>query len=254
MYKKWYYINDNVIQRHNVNEKALEENCLAECKIFQRTARERQMNVDSERIESERHRTDALNKFLIYNYENRNKKTKTLEIKEHNNFINRSIRYCPRMKPTKQCEMKDLCSLCNFDYARVVITTDELKMAGNDVHNVVPVGNVYEKIELPLSKTLPSDHWAQCLENERNYKRDNSKEKEKYKEQRSLRTRNVASRKSIFDDMEMWRDLCSLKNNACFWESYKRGLLPQVKDKGKASKERHILPKSSLIFSQLFSS
>mmetsp|Transcript_12455 Transcript_12455/g.12538 ORF Transcript_12455/g.12538 Transcript_12455/m.12538 type:complete len:169 (+) Transcript_12455:947-1453(+) len=168
--------------------------------------------------------------------------------------MNRSIQYCARMKPTKQCKMKDLCLLCNFDYSRVVLTTNELKMAGNDVYNIVSVGNVYEKIELPIFKTLPSDHSVQCLESEKHYTRDIFKEKNIYKEQRSLRTRNVASRKSIFDDMEMWRDLCSLKNNACFWESYKRGLLPQVKDKGKASKERHILPKSSLIFSQLFSS
>jgi hypothetical protein len=86
----------------------------AEMKLYNKGLKDRQQKADAERIEKERHREEVERTLLQLQYENRNKKKRSPEDIEFDEFLARPIYFAPMRGSVRKstCRRGEQCDLC----------------------------------------------------------------------------------------------------------------------------------------------
>ena len=95
---------------------ATDDDYVAEMKLYNKGLKDRKQKADAERIEKERHREEVQNKLMEIEYKNRNKKKRSAEDIEYDEFLQRPISFGSSAREserkTASCALGEECELC----------------------------------------------------------------------------------------------------------------------------------------------
>ena len=126
----------NLIVKHG--DKKLEEDYIAENKLYIKGIRERTNKAESEALEKFMYKDKCEERQRWLDYESRTKKKSPIEI-ETEELIYRPVKFVSSKtsKRSDKCPLGVECDLCNGWYATNIITKDEILASGDDVQKAI---------------------------------------------------------------------------------------------------------------------
>jgi len=207
-----------------------EKDYLAENRLYLRGVRERQRKADSERLEKEKYKEKVEERLMLWRYQNRGKPKKTKAEKEEHALITRPIRFeqrkSQRLTGDNICRVGDDCPLCNGEYAKPIITDDEMKKANFDISKVIPLplNEDSKKIMSPSYRELPRGYEYES--------EDEPADTNGHEQEHNL----TAREKNLTRSAQRWKKassevhlLSEAKNSLEFIKRYNNGLLERTR-------------------------
>ena len=209
-----------------------EEEYHNEMTSFAKHIRESRNYADRERIEKLEYREECEEKLRVHQYMHRSRKRTHFEL-EYDSLLLRPIKISKTATMSQKRKIKGdecsvikndgICSLCNGDYARIIVTDDEIHKARNgNILNALPLSikeiNRDQKILNPSFRELNNimdDISDDEDDNEKYHSSHNGRSNHK-----KLRSKNAQSE---------FLKIIEMKNKLCFVQRYNEGLLQTSK-------------------------
>mmetsp|Transcript_36890 Transcript_36890/g.55164 ORF Transcript_36890/g.55164 Transcript_36890/m.55164 type:complete len:197 (+) Transcript_36890:3876-4466(+) len=179
--------------------------------------------ADREQIEKLKYKETCEHMLRVLSYENRNRKRTKGEI-EYKAFLSRPLKFVSAKEmesvgKERSC-VEENCELCNGDFARVVVTDEEIKNVGGDILKAIPIPITKEDSD---EGVLSPPFYPYSLDDI-----PHLESSAPVKEQNSNHLATNESRSSRRRD-HLYK-LSAMKNNLLFIQKYNKGLINPSKD------------------------